>query len=127
MSSSSRVRLSSIVFASLLVFSTSLLLAQDQVAPPASQAVVSLGEALFKDVRLSSIGNTSCASCHHPERSFTEDKPVAVGQAGIELARNTPTLLGLSGVAGYPVGGTLLSAPKMVPLEDRVLAPLHDA
>jgi cytochrome c peroxidase len=94
--------------------------------PAATQALVSLGEEMFKDVRLSSTGTMSCASCHGPDRAFTEDKPHAVGQNGIALGRNTPTLLGLASVDGFPVGGSFLEPPKMVPLEERVLAPLQD-
>jgi cytochrome c peroxidase len=93
--------------------------------PGASRAVIALGEKLFSDPSLSSTGTMSCASCHRPDRAFTEDKPQAIGQAGVQLSRNTPTLLGLASVNEFPVAGTR-SNPAMVSLEDRVMVPLRD-
>ncbi|MEB8431350.1 hypothetical protein OO007_03860 [Cocleimonas sp. KMM 6892] len=53
--------------------------------------VISLGEKLFSDTRLSSNKKISCASCHIKEKSFTDNHNLAVGlQKGF---RNTPTLL----------------------------------
>ena len=92
----------------------------------ANGAVVALGEKLFNDTRLSTSGTTSCASCHRPDRSFTEGKQRAVGQEGTVLGRNTPTLLGLATVNEFPVGGSFQQPPKMVPLEDRVVEPLRE-
>jgi cytochrome c peroxidase len=40
---------------------------------PMSAAKVALGRRLFFDTRLSGNGQTSCASCHQPERGFTSD------------------------------------------------------
>lgn len=51
-----------------------------------------LGRGLFFDRRLSAAGDRSCASCHQPERFFTDGLPRARGS--VELARNTPTLIG---------------------------------
>jgi cytochrome c peroxidase len=124
MSSSTHVRSSvrGILF-SLVLIAGPFLPAQEAAPSP---ALISLGERLFKDARLSSSGSMSCASCHRPDRSFTEDKAQTVGQEGVQLARNTPTLLGLAGVAQYAVGGSMITPPKMVSLEERVLLPLHD-
>jgi cytochrome c peroxidase len=94
--------------------------------PASSDPLVALGESLFKNTRLSSTGKMSCATCHVPERSFTEDKPLAVGQDNVTLGRNTPTLVGLVSVKEFPVGGSFMRAPDMSPLEDRVLLPLKD-
>ncbi len=55
-------------------------------------ATVALGEKLFRDPRLSGDGRTSCASCHVPERSFSDGKPVALGLKGRKGTRNTPSL-----------------------------------
>lgn len=49
------------------------------------------GQFLFFDRRLSSEGRFSCASCHQPDRSFTDGLKVAMGIAA--GTRNTPTLL----------------------------------
>jgi cytochrome c peroxidase len=96
------------------------------IKPLATKAAVALGERLFSDPRMSSTGSMSCASCHRPDRAFTEDKPQAVGQAGVQLGRNTPTLLGLASVKEFPIGGTPFKPVKMVSLEERVVLPLRD-
>jgi cytochrome c peroxidase len=101
--------------------------AQEPTARPgATEAVVALGESLFKNPRLSSTGKMSCATCHVPERAFTEDKPVAVGQHDETLGRNTPTLVGLASVKEFPVGGSFAKPPEMSSLEKRVVLPLED-
>ena len=100
--------------------------AKAEVTPGAAAAVVALGESLFKDKRLSSTGSMSCASCHRLDRSFTEDKPQTIGQSGIGLGRNTPTLLGLASVDRFPVDRSFMRPPQMISLEERVLLPLHD-
>ena len=50
-----------------------------------------LGERLFFDRRLSADGRFSCASCHDPERNWTDNRKrgAAIG----EVDRNTPTLM----------------------------------
>ena len=50
-----------------------------------------LGKALFFDTRLSPDGRFSCATCHHPERAFTDG--VALPEARGLIPRNSPTLL----------------------------------
>lgn len=60
---------------------------------PQSPAKVALGERLFQDRRFSADGRISCASCHQPERAFTDGCSVSVGAAGRPGARNAPTLL----------------------------------
>ncbi len=51
-----------------------------------------LGAALFMDPGLSQTGQVSCASCHQPERSFSDGQPLARGVAGAVANRHTPTL-----------------------------------
>ena len=51
---------------------------------------IALGERLFFEPRLSADGAVSCASCHVPEKSWTDGRKLAVGLA--EVDRNTPTL-----------------------------------
>ena len=52
---------------------------------------IDFGERLFFDQRLSGGSRFSCASCHHPDRNWTdnETKGAAIGQ----VDRNTPTLM----------------------------------
>ena len=54
-------------------------------------AAIDLGERLFFDTRLSRNNDRACATCHVPERSFTDGQKRAVG---IDVGdRNTPTLM----------------------------------
>lgn len=56
-------------------------------------ARVALGRQLFADPILSGDGTRSCATCHQPDRAFTDGLPRALGTSvGVPL-RNTPTLL----------------------------------
>jgi cytochrome c peroxidase len=50
-----------------------------------------LGRRLFFDARLSVNGAVACATCHVPERAWTDGRPRAVGLAAVD--RNTPTVL----------------------------------
>lgn len=55
---------------------------------------VALGKQLFYDTRLSKSGSLSCASCHQPERFFTDGLTKAANRVhGGSLPRNTPSLL----------------------------------
>jgi len=61
----------------------------DRVAD--SRRAASLGQYLFFDRRLSANGKFSCASCHQPQRAFTDGR--RVGRAlGVD-PRNTPTVI----------------------------------
>jgi cytochrome c peroxidase len=55
-----------------------------------SAAAARLGQALFFDSRLSADGTISCATCHVPEKSWTDGKRLAAGFLG--LSRHTMTL-----------------------------------
>src|SRR5690606_12837524 len=50
---------------------------------------VDLGHKLFFDVRLSSTGTVSCATCHQPTREFQDDAPLATG-VGTTMRRTMP-------------------------------------
>ncbi|MBT8131682.1 MAG: cytochrome-c peroxidase [Gammaproteobacteria bacterium] len=58
------------------------------------ELVARLGKQLFFDKRLSSNGNVSCASCHQPERSFTDGLPLGVGVDVVD--RHTMSLIGVA-------------------------------
>ena len=65
-------------------------------ARPASPAVVALGRELFFDTALTPASGRSCASCHAPERAFTDGNQRAQLIAGHRArggGRNTPTLI----------------------------------
>jgi cytochrome c peroxidase len=52
---------------------------------------VALGRQLFFEPRLSVNGAVACATCHVPERAWTDGRPRAMGLAALD--RNTPTVL----------------------------------
>ena len=53
-----------------------------------------LGELLFFDARLSRDASVSCASCHQPDKYFTDGRARSVGTG--EAMRNSPTVIGAS-------------------------------
>ncbi|TRX60714.1 cytochrome-c peroxidase [Fulvivirga sp. M361] len=59
-----------------------------------NEAVISLGRTLFFDPVLSENNKRSCASCHNPERAFTDGlkKSTAFNMNGT-VQRNSPTLI----------------------------------
>lgn len=65
-------------------------------APALTQQRIALGAQLFNDAQLSADGSTRCASCHRPERAYTDGRRVAVGIGGHAGTRNTPSLLTLA-------------------------------
>jgi cytochrome c peroxidase len=60
---------------------------------PPTEATVALGRRLFYDVRLSSDGSLSCASCHNPDTGFSDGRPHSAGFGGKFGTRNAPTVL----------------------------------
>ena len=52
---------------------------------------IALGQRLFFDVRLSANGSVACATCHTPERAWTDGRPRAIGLATTD--RNTPSIV----------------------------------
>jgi cytochrome c peroxidase len=60
---------------------------------PVTAEKVALGRRLFFDKRLSKDGSVSCATCHDPERGFSDGKKVSEGVGGKKGARNAPSVL----------------------------------
>ena len=54
---------------------------------------IALGKQLFNDSRLSADDTIRCASCHVPEKNYTDGRRVAVGVGGRTGTRNTPSLM----------------------------------
>jgi cytochrome c peroxidase len=86
---------------------------------PATQEKIALGKQLFFDPRLSGDNSKSCASCHMPEKAFTDGLPRAKGSGGKELFRNTPTLLNAGFYSAYFWDGRAGS------LEEQALFPIQ--
>ena len=60
---------------------------------PITAEKLALGRRLFEEPRLSADGRTSCASCHQPDRAFTDGRRVARGVFGRAGRRNVPSIL----------------------------------
>jgi cytochrome c peroxidase len=80
---------------------------------------IELGTILFFDQRLSGNGTKACASCHVPERNWTDNLGRGIGMA--ELDRNTPTLMNVRGQRWYGWDGAADS------LWSQSLRPILDA
>jgi cytochrome c peroxidase len=52
-----------------------------------------LGWLLYFDPRLSTTGTISCASCHRPDRAFTDGAAVSTGIDGQKGGRSAPTII----------------------------------
>ncbi len=61
-----------------------------------TDAHLTLGKLLFFDRRLSNNNSLSCASCHQPDKAFTDGEPMSRGYPSLKLFRNTPTLLNVA-------------------------------
>lgn len=59
---------------------------------------IALGKMLFFNPILSNNSGRTCATCHQPDKAFTDGEPrsFAVGFNGLRVSRNAPTLLNAS-------------------------------
>ncbi len=85
--------------------------------PPAR---VALGRELFFDKRLSEDNSVACATCHDPEKAFTDGKPVSQGIHGRTGNRNTPTLMNraLSEIHFWDGRAASLEQQALMPVQD---------
>lgn len=63
---------------------------------PTTPAKVALGWQLFFDPILSATKTVACATCHQPDRSWTDGRAVPAGTRLARLDRNAPTLLNVA-------------------------------
>jgi cytochrome c peroxidase len=61
-----------------------------------NDALVELGRHLFYDVRLSTNGTTSCATCHSHALAFTDGKTKSIGATGALTEHNAMSLVNLA-------------------------------
>lgn len=61
-----------------------------------TQQRIALGKQLFNDAHLSADDSIRCASCHTPDKDYTDGRRVAIGIGGHAGTRNTPSLLTLT-------------------------------
>ncbi len=85
------------LLATALVFSVTQGQAQQDGFGPVqpvqvNQELAELGKRLFYDFRLSGDTSLACASCHQPDKAFTDGMALSTAYTGSEHFRNTPTL-----------------------------------
>jgi cytochrome c peroxidase len=85
---------------------------------PLTREKVLLGRQLFFDKRLSRDATLACASCHEPERAFSDGRAVARGINGAEGPRNAPALIN----RGY--GASFFLDGRAATLEKQALEPI---
>lgn len=60
---------------------------------PITKEKVILGDRLYNDMRFSSTGKISCATCHHPKKGFSDNLRTSKGINNLTGTRNSPTVL----------------------------------
>ena len=84
-----------------------------------SAGAADIGKLLFSDPILSLNQKTSCATCHLPERAFTDDTPIAIGLEPTDNGtRNAPMLLNrlFSSFQGWGGNATDLFEQVVIPI-----------
>ena len=87
---------------------------------PVTPEKIELGRRLFNDRRLSRDRSISCATCHDPQRAFSDARPVAVGVFGRKGNRNVPAIIN----RGY--GRAFFWDGHVDNLEEQVVQPILD-
>ena len=88
---------------------------------PLTTAGIALGRRLFYDPILSADSTLACASCHLPERAFTDGRAVAVGVNQRQGRRNAQSLAN----AAYQYKGLFWDG-RAATLEEQALIPVED-
>ena len=73
---------------------------------PLTQEKIDLGKQLFFDRRWSNTRTVSCASCHQPQRGWSDDRRLSADHEGKPTRRHAPTIINrafstLEGWAGH--------------------------
>ena len=88
---------------------------------PITKEKVELGAMLFFDPRLSASNMMSCATCHHPQRGFSDGIPLFIGDQSNIGPRTTPTSQNLAWNTSFFWDGRASS------LEQQALMPIAAA
>src|SRR3954447_19398484 len=96
----------------------------DLPSPPAPERV-RLGRWLFFDRRLSADGTVSCATCHVPERAFSNGTRFGRGVGGHAGARKTPSFINVAQVVvpnrfGWDGHATSLEEQSLLPVANPI-------
>ena len=109
----------------LLLLAVAVPLGLDLLVPvpqdsPMTPESITLGRRLFQDKRLSRDGSVSCATCHDPERAFSDSRRIAVGIGGRKGRRHAPALINRAyGTSFFWDGRSKsLEAQVVMPIED---------
>lgn len=86
---------------------------------PMTTSKVELGRRLFYDIRLSGPGYMSCATCHEPQRGFSDGRRVPIGITGERHHRNA---MSLANIAYFR--SLTWASPTETSLERQLLRPL---
>jgi cytochrome c peroxidase len=87
---------------------------------PLTKESVELGRKLFFDKRLSRDATVSCATCHDPERAFTDSRKLAVGIGGRTGNRRVPRIVNRA------YGKTFFWDGRVSELEQQVVMPIQN-
>jgi cytochrome c peroxidase len=110
----------------LLAVAVSIPLGLDLYLPapadnPLTTEKIEQGRRLFFDRRLSRDNSVSCASCHDPERAFSDGRMTAVGVFGRVGRRNSPAVINRA------YGRLFFWDGRSATLEEQVLKPIEDS
>ncbi len=87
---------------------------------PITAEKAAFGKRLFFDKRLSKNNDLSCATCHRPDKAFTDGRTKSIGTNGSTAMRNAPSLLNAAYSKSYMYDGEVKT------LEQQVLVPIQD-
>lgn len=93
---------------------------QHPVKNPPTAAKIALGKQLYFDPRLSLDNTVSCASCHDPQKGWSNGAAVATGINGLKGGRSAPTIIN----AAY--GKLQFWDGRAADLEDQALGPIQN-
>lgn len=88
---------------------------------PQTPEKIELGKKLFFDRRLSGDGTMSCATCHDPEKAFTDGLDISLSYPTTRNWRNSPTLVNVA------FQKFLFHDGRAPSLEDQALFPMMSA
>jgi cytochrome c peroxidase len=87
---------------------------------PQTPEKIKLGEALFFDPNLSACGTIACASCHIPEKGFSDEQQISDGCGGATGRRNSNTVYNTS------YSSHMFWDGRVQTLEEQALGPVVD-
>jgi cytochrome c peroxidase len=89
---------------------------------PQNAEKIALGRKLFFDKRLSLDGSISCASCHDPQKAFSDQRTKSIGINGQLSERNAPSILNAAFLktAMFDAHLATLELQAIVPIQEPV-------